>query len=158
MWAWRKRPKHCDQVICTFCLWSVNLDHHHHREPLHYCHCTIALCRFLFRKMSLGEFNLHVSFSLGLFVSDKNIWSALSLSLHIWVQVDCRPISKQIYKRTSSNSIRKKTGCDEYLEDHLNVASKNLAKYPFDEKMVNFFWKIFAPWKAGLTKMLIWPF
>ena len=40
---------------------------------------TIALCRFLFRKMSIGKFNLHVSFSLGSFVSDKNI-CALSLS------------------------------------------------------------------------------
>ena len=33
----------------------------------------IALCRFLFRKMSIGKFNLHVSLSLGSFVSDKNI-------------------------------------------------------------------------------------
>ena len=33
----------------------------------------IALCRFLFSKMSIGKFNLHVSFSLGPFVSDKNI-------------------------------------------------------------------------------------
>ena len=119
---------------------------------MHYCHCTIALCRFLFRKMSLGEFNLHVSFSLGLFVSDKNIWSVLSLSLHIWVQVDCRPISKQIYKRTR---IRKKTGCDEYLEDQLNMASKNCANYPFDEKDGKNIWQICAPWRAGLTKKLV---
>ena len=41
---------------------------------------SIALCRFLFRKLSIGKFNLQVSFSLGLFVSDKNIWNALSLS------------------------------------------------------------------------------
>ena len=54
--------------------------------------------------------------------------------LHIWVQVDCRPISQQVYERTSRNSIREKTGCDEYLEDQLNVASKNRIKYPFDEK------------------------
>ena len=54
--------------------------------------------------------------------------------LHIWVQVDCRPISQQIYTRTSSNSIRKETGCNKYVEDQLNVARKNLAKYPFDEK------------------------
>ena len=54
--------------------------------------------------------------------------------LNIWVQVDCRPISQQIYKRTNSNSIRKKTGCDENVEDQLNVASKNLAKYSFDDK------------------------
>ena len=33
----------------------------------------IALSRFLFWKMSTGKFNLHVSFSLGSFVSDKNI-------------------------------------------------------------------------------------
>ena len=41
---------------------------------------STALCRFLFRKLSIGKFNLQVSFSLGLFVSDKNIWNALSLS------------------------------------------------------------------------------
>ena len=50
------------------------------------------------------------------------------------MQVYCRPISQQIYRRTSRNLIRKKTGCDEYPENQLNVASKNLAKYPFDEK------------------------
>ena len=33
----------------------------------------IALCRFLFWKMSTGKLNLHVSFSLGSFVSDKHI-------------------------------------------------------------------------------------
>ena len=54
--------------------------------------------------------------------------------LHIWVQADCRPISQQICKRNSSNWIRKKTECDEYVEDQLNVASKNIAKYPFDYK------------------------
>ena len=53
--------------------------------------------------------------------------------LYIWVQVDCRPTSQQIYKRTSSNLIRKRTGCDEYVEDQLNVASKNFAKYLFDD-------------------------
>ena len=51
----------------------------------------------------------------------------------IWVRVDCRPTSQQIYKRTSSNLIRKGTGCDEYVEDQLNVASKNFAKYLFDD-------------------------
>ena len=39
--------------------------------------------------------------------------------LNIWVRVDCTPKSQQIY---SSNSTRKKTGCDEYVEDQLNVA------------------------------------
>ena len=66
--------------------------------------------------------------------------------LHIWVRVDCRPIKQQICKRTNSNSIRKKTGCDEVNEDKLNMASKNLLKYPFDKKdgkKNN--WKIFAP-------------
>ena len=42
---------------------------------IHPLQCSNALCRFLFRKMSLAIFNLHVSFSLGSFVSDKNIWS-----------------------------------------------------------------------------------
>ena len=46
----------------------------------------------------------------------------------------CRLISQQVFKRVSSNIIRKKTGCDKYLEDQLNMASINLAKYPFDEK------------------------
>ena len=54
--------------------------------------------------------------------------------LHIWVQVDRTLTSQQIYERTNNNSIRKKTGCDEYLEDQLNVAGKNLAKYTLDEK------------------------
>ena len=54
--------------------------------------------------------------------------------LHIWVRVDCRPISQQIYNRTSSNSIRKETACKEYVEDQLNVARKNPPKYPFNEK------------------------
>ena len=35
---------------------------------------------------------------------------------------------------TSSNSIRKETGWNEFVEEQLNVARKNLAKYPFDEK------------------------
>ena len=40
-----------------------------------------ALCRFLCRRLSIGKFKLQVSFSLGSFVSDKNIWNALSISL-----------------------------------------------------------------------------
>ena len=32
------------------------------------------------------------------------------------------------------NSNQKKTGCDEYVDDQLNIASKNLPKYPFHEK------------------------
>ena len=78
----------------------------------------IALCCFLCRKSSIGQFKLQVSFSLGCV---------------LWVRVDCRPTSQQIYKRTSSNLIRKGTGCDEYVEDQLNVASKNFAKYLFDD-------------------------
>ena len=39
-----------------------------------------ALCRFLCRNLSIGNFNLQISFSLGLFVLEKNIWNALSLS------------------------------------------------------------------------------
>ena len=41
---------------------------------------------------------------------------------------------KQVYNRTICISIGKETGCNEYVEDQLNVARKKLAKYPFDEK------------------------
>jgi len=61
------------------------------------------------------------------------------------VQVDRRPIRQQIYKRTGSNSIRKTTGCDEYLEDQLKVASKELEKIRLMKNMVKNIWKIFAP-------------
>ena len=44
----------------------------------------------------------------------------------------------------SKKQVRKKIGCDEYVEDQLNVASKNLAKYLFDEKLVKNIW-IFVP-------------
>ena len=54
--------------------------------------------------------------------------------LHIWVGVDCRPIASKIYQTITSNLIRKKTGCDEYIEDELNVASKSLPKYSFHDK------------------------
>jgi len=57
--------------------------------------------------------------------------------LHFWVRVFCRPISQEIYTKTSSNSIRKRTGYNEYVEDQLNMARKNLANYPFDEKDSN---------------------
>ena len=39
----------------------------------------------------------------------------------------------------------KKTGCDECVEDQLDVVSKNLPKYPFDEKYGRNIWKILAP-------------
>ena len=32
-------------------------------------------------------------------------------------------------------SASKKTGCDKYVQDQLNLTSKNLAKYLFDEKI-----------------------
>ena len=48
-------------------------------------------CSFLFEKMSIGKFNLQVSFSLGLFEMH------FSFLLYIWVRVDCRPVSQQIY-------------------------------------------------------------
>ena len=38
-----------------------------------------ALCCFLCRKLSIGKFKRQVSFS-GSFVSDQNVWNALSLS------------------------------------------------------------------------------
>ena len=98
---------------------------------------TIALCRFLFMKLSIGKFNLfnlQVSFSLGLFISDTNFEVHFRCLLNIWVWVDCRPIRQQIYTRTNSSSIGKETGCNEYVEDQLKIARKNLAKYPLDEK------------------------
>ena len=36
-------------------------------------------------------------------------------------------------QKKQCNLIRKRTGCDEYVEDQLNVASKNFAKYLFDD-------------------------
>ena len=50
------------------------------------------------------------------------------------MQVDCTPLSQQIYSRTSGNLIRKEIRCNENDEDQLNVARKKLAKYLFDEK------------------------
>ena len=79
--------------------------------------------------------------------------------LHIWVQVDCRPINQQKCKRTSTNWIRKTTGCDEYLEGQLNVAqAKTSPNIRLMKKMVKNIWKIFAPWRAGPTKKLFWTF
>ena len=56
------------------------------------------------------------------------------------------------------NSNQKKTGCDEYVEDQLNVANKNLFKYPFDEKYGKNIWQIFVLWKARRAKKLFWTF
>ena len=57
-----------------------------------------VLWSFLFRKLELGKFKLQVSFPLGSFVSDENIWNALSLSFKYlgvsWLQAK----SQQIYK------------------------------------------------------------
>ena len=83
-----------------------------------------ALCCFIFRKIPIGKFNRQVSFSLALFVQKKIFEMHFPFILLIKVRVDCRLISQQIYKRVSSNLIRKKTGCDKYIEDQLNVASK----------------------------------
>ena len=66
-----------------------------------YQQCTIR--SFLFRKLSIGKFELQVSFSLGSFVLDKIFKMHFRFLLHTWVRVDCRPISQQIYRRTSSN-------------------------------------------------------
>ena len=65
-----------------------------HRFQNYFCFCSRtfpshgrsffdynALCSFLCRRLSIGKFKLQVSFSLGSFVSDKNIWNALSISL-----------------------------------------------------------------------------
>ena len=71
---------------------------------------------FCFRQKYANKYGMHFRFLL-----------------YIWVRVDCRPTSQQIYKRTSSNLIRKKTGCGEYVADQLNVAGKNFAKYLFDD-------------------------
>ena len=45
-----------------------------------YFHRGNALWPFLCRKLPIGKFKLQVLFSLGSFVSDKNVWNALSLS------------------------------------------------------------------------------
>ena len=39
----------------------------------------------------------------------------------------------QFITMQSQKQLRKKTGCDEYVEDQLNVGNKNFAKYPFDD-------------------------
>ena len=44
-----------------------------------YFHRGNALWPFLCRKLPIGKFKLQVLFSLGSFVSDKNVWNALSL-------------------------------------------------------------------------------
>ena len=79
--------------------------------------------------MEIGKFKLQVSFSLGAFVLDENI---------------CKAIQSE-----------KKTRCDEYVENQLNVASKNFAKYVFVEKIGKNVWKIFAPGRANLRKMQV---
>ena len=82
-----------------------------------------ALWPFQFRKLEIGKFKIKISFSS--FVSDQKY-------LKCWD--DCRFISQQIYKRTISNLIRKNRMwwiCWGPIE----LASKNLAKYLFDEKI-----------------------
>ena len=44
------------------------------------------------------------------------------------------PKASKFTKETVAIQSEKKTGCDEYLVDQLKVASKNFAKYPFDDK------------------------
>ena len=89
-----------------------------------------ALCCFLCRKLSIGKFKFHCQLHL---FQTKRFEMHFRFLLYIWVGVDCRPRSQQICKRTSSNLIRKRAGCDEYVEDQLNVADKNFAKYLFDD-------------------------
>ena len=89
---------------------------------------TSALCHFLFRILSKIQSSSLILFQTKIFEMHFHFL------LHIWVRVDCRPISHQIYTSTSSNSIRKETGWNEFVEEQLNVAKKNLAKYPFGEK------------------------
>ena len=79
------------------------------------------------RDMSLKEFKSHF---LWVHLFQTEIFEMyFHFLLHIWVRVDCRPKSHQIYNRTRSNSFRKETGFDAYAEDQLNVAVKNLAKF-----------------------------
>ena len=56
--------------------------------------------------MSIGKFNLQVSFSLGLFEIH------FGFLLYIWERVDCRPVSQQIYVLKTRIWLEKK-----YLED-----------------------------------------
>ena len=57
-----------------------------------------------------------------------------------------------VTKETGAIQSEKKTGCDEYVGDHLNVARKNLAKYVFVEQIGKNVWKIFASGRANLRK------
>ena len=63
----------------------------------------------------------------------KNFEMHLHFLIYVWVRVHCRHTSQQIYKRSICILIGKRTGRDEYVEDQLNVASKNFAKYLFDD-------------------------
>ena len=96
------------------------------RLPLHYAASSLGNCQ--------QENSIFKSHFLQVYLFQTKIFEMhFRFLLHIWVRVDCRPTSQQIYKRTSSNLIRKGTGCDEYVEDQLNVASKNFGKYMFDD-------------------------
>ena len=96
------------------------------QDPLHYAASSLGNCQ--------QENSIFKSHFLQVYLFQTKIFEMhFRFLLYIWVRVDCRPTSQQIYKRTSSNLIRKGTGCDEYVEDQLNVASKNFAKYLFDD-------------------------
>ena len=92
-----------------------------------------ALCCFLLRKMSIGKFNLPVSFFQVHFFQTKIFEIYFCFILHIWVRFDCSPIVSKFTKQPVAVQ-SEKTGCDEYTEDELKVSGKSLAKYPFHDK------------------------
>ena len=52
----------------------------------------------------------------------------------------------------------KKTGCDEYVEDQLNVANKNLTKYLFHDKDGKRYLEDICSMKGWSDKKAIWIF
>ena len=59
----------------------------------------VTLWSFPFRQFEKGKFKFQASFSLGSFVSDENIWNALSLTYKYlganWLQAKSQQISKE---------------------------------------------------------------
>ena len=61
--------------------------------------------------------------------------------LHISVQVDCRPLSQQIFERTSSNSIRKRQDVMNILRTSWTWLIKTSPNICLMEKMENNIWR-----------------
>ena len=68
------------------------------------------------------------------------------------------PKASKFTKEPVAIQPEKKTGCDEYVEDQLNVANKNLAKYLFDEKNGKKCLEDTCSMKGRSDKNTIWTF